>query len=132
MSDKIQTRPDGSRFVDMTPTWESIFPIYFEALTAATYEVQQTAKAELLRAARALDTHNKLAKVAQPSVTQGLDIPADNGREAQVETTLVWAKGQGNADAGFALDDYCNARGLNWSTDYAGTITIKGGQPCNA
>lgn len=128
MSDQIQTRADGSRFVDMTPTWESIFPVYFEALTNGTHEGQGIARAELLRAASALDKHNALAKEAraQPDTTPSPTKPADNGREASVEACLIWAQSEGHSGADFALSDYCGARGLSWSTDLSGVTTIKG------
>ena len=46
-------------------------------------------------------------------------------RESSVEEALKWAKRQGYSCADYALNDYCNARGLVWSDDYRGIVSIK-------
>jgi len=118
MSDGIQTRADGSRFIDLTPTWESIFPIYFRVLTEADAKGQAVARAELLRAARALDTHNTLAK--EPATT--LKPP----REPAVEVCLVWAHDvtPDHSATRAALGEYTHTRGLIWRTNTAGKASI--------
>ncbi len=46
-------------------------------------------------------------------------------REVETEQALIWARRQGYSQGETALNQYCSARGLIWSEDYAGQIWIR-------
>lgn len=68
--------PEAPRVVDMTPTWASLAPALFLALTKGTPEGQDIARAELTRALSALDDMNAAAKAAPVPEAQRREIAA--------------------------------------------------------
>lgn len=64
-----QRPEEGHRVIDMTPTWQSMAPALFMALSNGTPEGRRIAREELTRALAALDAHNAAAAAARTTNT---------------------------------------------------------------
>lgn len=51
------------RTLDLTPTWESLLPIFFDQIENGNEAQKKIAKEELTRLARAMDMNNAVKKV---------------------------------------------------------------------
>lgn len=82
----IQTRPDGTQFIDLTPTWQEILPTWLNLYRMAARgefgdpdKVKNNAEAEFRRMAEAADkwnAHNKALRAGEFHLVEG---PAPSG-----------------------------------------------------
>ncbi len=59
--DEIQTDAKGRQFIDCTPTWQAVVPVFIAALESGTETGRNAARIELTRMARLADERNELA-----------------------------------------------------------------------
>jgi hypothetical protein len=71
---------DGKRaagFVDLTPTWSGILPLFITALTEGNAAAQATARLELARMADLADKYNALSKAKRTKAGGNLPFAHD-------------------------------------------------------
>jgi len=70
---KPAVQPAPPRYIDVTPTWRGLLPLYLTAYKDGTFNAIKEAEAELGRMADLADIYVKLAKHSPETVRQLLD-----------------------------------------------------------